>query len=125
MNIQNKNLFIIIFLTVLISACSNQPKVISATEDTVVVKAPANNFIEAYDLAKKECQKHTTSIEYSTNEEGPLEELAFNCTGEKIEPVAEAPQEATTPVEEVQTEVEAVPEEEVETVIEEESTQEN
>lgn len=107
MNIQYKNIAIVLF-ALLIAGCSNQAKIISASEEQVVVKAPAKNFVEAYDLAKKECQKYTTSIAYATDETTPLEEVAFDCTGEKLEPVVEVQETAAAEAAVEQTEEEAV-----------------
>ena len=126
MKIQFKTLVVILF-SFLISACSNQAEIISASEEKVIVKAPAGSFVEAYDLAKKECQKYTTSIAYATDESAPLEEVAFDCTGEKLEPVAEVQetavsetveqtQEETVVEEETATEEESIPEQEEESV---------
>lgn len=120
MNIQFKILAIILF-SLLISACSNQAKIVSASEEKVIVNAPAENFVEAFDLAKKECQKYTTSIAYATNEAAPLEEVAFDCTGEKLEPVAEVQETAVEETVE-QSQEEVVVEEE--TAAEEDTTPE-
>ncbi len=99
MNSQNRSLFIIFCSVVLITACSNQVSIQSITSDMVVVKAPPENFIDAYDAAKKECEKNTKKAEYIPDDTVGLEIVAFNCVGEEVA------------VEEVATETEETPSE--------------
>jgi hypothetical protein len=119
MNTQNNNLFVIFCFIVLIAGCSNQPKIISATEDKVVVKAPANKFTNAYDLAKKECEKNTRTTKYITDSSESLEEVAFDCIAPVVEEEVVAETEAATSTEEENvaesdTEAESSTEEEIE-----------
>ncbi len=96
MTTQNRNIFIIFSFFVLITACSNQPEIISATEDQVIVKAPVDKFTEAFDLAKKECQRNSRTTLYITDGTDKLEEVAFECIAPVVEEVAEADTESQT-----------------------------
>jgi hypothetical protein len=84
MNILYRNLLVIFCFIVLITACSNQVSIQSITSDMVVVKAPPENFIDAYDAAKKECEKNTKKAEYIPDDTVGLEIVAFNCVGEEV-----------------------------------------
>jgi len=107
MKTQNINLFIILCLSILVTACgSNSPVITSATADKVEIKSPPDQFIEAYDLAKKECDKNTKTAHYIQDNTVSLEEIAFDCIGEEVEVAVEE----SEPVEDATTEIEATEE---------------
>ncbi len=109
MKIRNRKLFITFCFIVLITACSNEPKIKSVTEDKVVVGAPAEQFLGAYDLAKKECEKNTKTAHYIPDDNIDLEVVSFNCIGQEEEVVAET--EADTEAEADASMEEEIPEE--------------
>ncbi len=111
MNTRNINLLVIFCLTGLITACSNSPKIQSATEDQIVIKAETEDFVDAHYKARTKCQENARLTEYSADYSEDLEIIAFNCI--EIQ-TAEAPVEAE--------ESEEVPEE-VETATEAETTE--
>ncbi len=118
MNTRNIYLFASLCFSILLAACSNGPVIKSATKDKVDISSPPEQFIEAYDLAKKECEKYTKTTQYIPDNTVDLKDVAFECVGEDIEVVAEA----TEPVEETATEVEEVmPDAETEVEVETES----
>lgn len=90
MNTRNTNIFVVLCAITLLSACSNEPSIKSASMDKVTIGAPANKFLEAYDLAKKECQKNTRKAIYITDETADLKEVSFECIGEEEKVVADA-----------------------------------
>ena len=104
MNTRNINLIAIFCFSILLTACGSGPVIKSATKDKVEISSPPEQFIEAYDLAKKECGKHTKTTQYIPDNTVDLKDVAFDCIGEDIEVVAET----TEPVEETATEVEEV-----------------
>jgi len=106
MNTRYINIFVIFCFIVLITGCSNQASIKSATPDKVVIKAQPNNFTEAYQMAQKECQKNTKDAEYIPDDIPGLEEVAFNCVGEEV---ATETEEAPEETEEVPTETEEIP----------------
>ncbi len=87
----------------LMTACSNQLTIQSVTTDKVVIKAPPENFIDAYEVAKKECEKNTKKAEYITDDTAGIEVVSFNCVGEEViaEQVATENEEAPAESEEV------------------------
>lgn len=117
MKTDNKKLLITFCFITLITACSNDPKIKSATEDTVVIGAPAENFLGAYDLAKKECDKNTRTVQYFSDDTTDLEVVTFNCIAQEEETVAEADTDTETEAEADTTEEDL----EEEPVMEEES----
>ena len=84
MNARIKNLLIIPCLLSLMTGCGNQPKIASITVDRVVVSAPADKFVAAYDLAKNECQKNTRNALYVPDANADLEVVAFDCLGQEV-----------------------------------------
>ena len=109
MKSQNRSLFVIFCFIVLITACSNQPTIQSVTSDKVVIKAPPEKFVDAYDMAKKECEKNTKQAQYITDDTAGLEVVAFNCVGEEVEVATEETEEAPAEAEEVTAETEEIP----------------
>jgi len=101
MYIRRSKLFAIACFILLITACSNEPSIISATSDKVIVGGPPEKFTAAYDLAKKECLKNTKTAEYFPDSTVGLNEVAFNCM---------SPEEKLAATEEIATEVEENPE---------------
>lgn len=102
MTMLNRNLLLIFSFITIFSACSNQVTIKSSTPDKVVISAPAEKFVEAYDVAKKECEKNTKIAQYIPDETKDLREVSFNCFGEDPEEVATAEnaEEDTIPEEE-------------------------
>lgn len=102
----------IIICSVLLTACSNYPKIISATETKVILesKPKPEFFLDAYDLAQKKCttDERTAYPTYITDGADSLNKIAFNC----FDPNAEA---------EVVAEAEVIEEEQAETNLETES----
>lgn len=95
MNIYNRKLLTVFCLSALVTACSNDPKIKSASADKVIISAPTEKFLGAYDLAKKECEKNTKTAHYIADDTADLEILAFDCVGQEEEVVAEAASEET------------------------------
>jgi predicted metallo-beta-lactamase superfamily hydrolase len=118
MSTRNRNLFVIFYCIVLITACSNQLSIQSTSDDKVVISGPPEKFVDAYEMAKKECQKNTKNAEYITDETASLNLVAFNCVGQEVETetVAETATEAETETAtESEADVETEPEAEAET----------
>ena len=115
MCIRNSKIFTITCFILLITACSNEPSIKSATSDKVIIGGPPEKFTAAYDLAKNECQKNTKTAEYIPDTNVSLKEVAFNCVGPEAEEEAVATEKTTTEdeadTEEIPTEVEENPEE--------------
>lgn len=109
MNTQNRNLLVIFCFIVLITGCSNHASITSVTSDKVVIKAPPEEFVDAYGVAQKECQKNTKNAKYETDETTALEVVAFNCVGEEAEEVATETEAAPEETEEVPAETEEAP----------------
>lgn len=97
MNIQIKDLTIIVLSGLLVSACSNSPKIVSSSDDQLVVKAEPESYLDAYDLATKECSKKARIAQYITNGTDSLDSVAFNCFDPNAE--TEATADAGTNVE--------------------------
>ncbi len=106
MNTQNRKLLTAFCFIVLVTACSNDPKIMSSTSDRVVIDAPAEKFLDAYNLAKKECEKNTKTAHYIADDSSDLDVVAFNCIGQEEDVVAEATSEES-PAAETNTEVPA------------------
>lgn len=104
MNTRNRNLLVTFCFIALMTACSNEPSIKTASADKVVVGAPAKQFVSAYELANKACQKNTKTAHYIPDDNVDLEVVSFNCTGQEEEVIAET--DATT--EEVTPEAEEV-----------------
>ena len=128
MKLQLRNTAAILFCGVLISACSNSPKIVSATEVKVVLKAKpkAEIFLDAYDLAQEKCtiDERIAYPIYIADGTDSLEKVAFNCfdPNAEAEVVAEAEVESEAQIEtavEEETDFEAVPEEALEETSEE------
>ena len=98
----------------MIFGCSNYPKIISSTDDQLVLKAKPESFVDAYDVAKKECDKNARIAQYISNGTDSLGEVAFNCFDPNAEAgvlaEAEVDTETETTIEE-EAELEAVSEE--------------
>lgn len=112
MYIRNSKLFAVAYFALLITACSNEPTIKSATSDKVIIGGPPEKFTRAYDLAKIECQKNTKIAQYIPDNTASLSEVAFNCVGPEIEATEESTTAATTTetkTEEAPTEIEGVP----------------
>lgn len=107
MDSKNRNLFIIFCSFVLITACSSGPSIKSVKDDKVIVSALPKNFLEAYQLAQKECKENDKSASYIADPASSLKEVAFDCVGQEIETVTEAEVET-----EIQTEMETTSAEE-------------
>ena len=86
MLIHTRNLIAIIFISTMMTACSNSPKIISASDDQIILKAKPESFLDAYDIAKRECDKNTRIAQYITDGTESLNEVAFSC----FDPNAEA-----------------------------------
>jgi hypothetical protein len=132
MNTTYINKFVVLSFIMLNAACSTGPTIDSATSDMVVISAPSEQFVEAYDMAKKECLKYTKTAHYITDQTADLGIVSFNCIGEEIEEevvAEESASEEEAVVEETVAEEEAMAEEAVseeeamveETVAEEEA----
>lgn len=93
MNTGNRRLFIIACYILLITGCSNEPSIKSATADKVIISGPPEMFTPAYELANKECEKNTKTAQYIQDHSTSLKEVAFNCVGPETE---EATVEAAT-----------------------------
>lgn len=111
----------------LVIACSSDPKVISSTDNQVVVKAKPESFLDAYDLATKECNKNTRIAQYITDGTDKMEEVAFDCFDPNPEAEvvadAEAEEQAET-IEQEEVSDETATEEITEEISEETSTDE-
>ncbi|HIF50391.1 MAG TPA: hypothetical protein EYQ42_02460 [Thiotrichaceae bacterium] len=99
MNSLYRNLFVIFSFITLITACSSQISVDDVTDNKVVISAPPEKFTEAYDMAKRECQKNTKIAQYITDETSDLNEVAFNCISAEELAAAEAAETQTDEVE--------------------------
>ena len=122
-NTQLRNLTILFILSVMVSACSNSPKIVSASEDKVILKAAPESYLDAYDMAKRECDKNARIAQYITDGTDSLNSVAFNCFDPNAEAEVVAEAEAETEID-VNAEAEAVTEEILEeTPIEETTTQ--
>ncbi len=97
MNTRYRNLFLIFCFIVLITGCSNQASIKSATDDKVVIKAQPKYFTEAYYMAQKECQKNTNNAKYVTDETAELGVVAFDCVGQEVETEAVSTETEETP----------------------------
>ncbi len=126
MYIQNSKIFTIACFILLITACSNEPSIISVTSDKVIIGGPPEKFTAAYELAKKECLKNTKTAEYIPDTTVNLKEVAFNCVGPEAEEEAAATEETITEDEADTDETEELPAETEEALTETEasSTQE-
>jgi hypothetical protein len=109
MNTRNRKLLVIFCFVVLITACSNHPILQSATSDMVVIKAQPEMFVDAYEMAEKECQNYTKNAEYIPDETVDIKIVAFNCVGVEAEEVATETEEAPAETEEAPAETEEGP----------------
>lgn len=122
----------IIFCSVLLTACSNSPKIISATETKVILKAKPKSgiFLDAYDLAQKKCttDERIAYPAYITDGTDSLNKVAFNCfdPNAEAEVVAEADvtteEQAVTTVD-AESDIEATSEDPLEEIPSEETAQ--
>ena len=85
MNTQNRNLFVTFCFIVSIAGCSNGPSIQSVTDDKVVISAQPEAFVQAFELARKECQKSDKFAQYISDETTSLKEVAFNCVAPETE----------------------------------------
>ncbi|MGB1800020.1 MAG: hypothetical protein ACPHLK_04235 [Gammaproteobacteria bacterium] len=119
-NSRIRYIFAIFLYSVLLSACSNSPKIISATESKVILKAKPKPgiFLEAYDLAQRKCttDERVAYATYISDNTDSLDRVAFNCFDPNAEVLAEA--EATTE-EQAESDIEAVPEDPLDEIPEE------
>ena len=106
MNTRNRNIFIIFCVFVLITACSNQLSIKSVSDDKVVISGPPEEFVNAFGLAKKQCEKNNKFAQYVPDETASLQEVTFNCVGEEaaVEPQIDTESQTETPTE-METEV--------------------
>ena len=85
MNFCNHSLFLIFsFFLLLMTGCSNQVAIKSATPDTVVITGPSEKFVDAYHMAQKECQKDAKNASYIADATADLGIVTFNCVGEEV-----------------------------------------
>ena len=122
----------IILCSVLLTACSNSPKIISATETKVILNAKPKPeiFLDAYDLAQKKCSTDERIVypTYITDGTDNLNKVAFNCfdPNAEAEVVAEAEvnteEQAGTTVE-TESDIEAISEDPLEEIPLEETVQ--
>jgi len=101
MYIRNSKIFTIACFILLITACSNEPSIKSASSEEVIIGGPPEKFTAAYELAKNECLKYTKTAEYIPDNTADLSEVTFNCVGSEVEATEET---ATAAVEESETE---------------------
>jgi predicted metallo-beta-lactamase superfamily hydrolase len=119
MNTRKRSLFAITCFILMITGCSNDLTIKSASSDKVVIVGNPANFTEAYEMAQKECQKHTKSAIYITDETADLDVVAFECVGEEVETeVAESETQAEEAPIETEAEVQTTEEGPVETELE-------
>lgn len=90
MNTRNRNLFAIISFIVLIAGCSNEPSIKSVTGDKVVISGHPEKFVDAVDMARKECQKNDKVAEYIPDEKAALDVVEFKCVSQEEIAAAEA-----------------------------------
>jgi predicted metallo-beta-lactamase superfamily hydrolase len=112
MNSRKRSLFAITCYILMIAGCSNDLTIKSASSEKVVIAGDPKYFTEAYEMAKNECEKHTKSATYITDETADLNVVAFQCIGEEVETEVaeseaqseEAPVETESETEEASTE---------------------
>jgi hypothetical protein len=90
MTSKSRNLFIIISFLVLFAACSGGPSIQSVKDDKVTISAAPEDFLEAYEMAQKECKINNKSASYIADQTSSLKTVAFDCIGEEVDTVAEA-----------------------------------
>jgi len=88
MNTRNRNLFVILCLFNLINGCSITTSIQSATSDKVVIRAEPERLIEAFLMAKNECQKYIKNTDYIIYGTDSLKAFAFNCLEAEAEEVS-------------------------------------
>ena len=114
--------FAIILCRVLFTACSNSPKIISATENKVILKAKPKPdiFLEAYDVAQKKCttDERTVYPVYITDDSDSLKKVAFNCFDPNAEEEVVAEADVATE-EQAESAIETIPEDPLEEIPEE------
>ena len=98
---RNTIIVAIAFISLMMSACSSSPKITSATEEQVVIKAKPEKFLDAYDIAKRECDKNARIATYITDGTDSLGEVAFNCFNPNPEPEVVAESDVDTATEEI------------------------
>jgi hypothetical protein len=110
MKTRNRNLFVICCFILLITACSNEPSIKSATADKVIIGGPPEKYTTAYELAKNECQKNSKKAQYIPDDTTDLKEVAFKCVGDEAEAEVAIEETATeAAAEETTTETEEAP----------------
>ncbi len=95
MYIRISKIFTIACFFLLVAACSNEPSIKSATAEKVIIGHPPEKFTAAYELAKKECLKHTKTAEYIPSNTASLSEVTFDCVGPESEDEVTATEETT------------------------------
>jgi len=115
--------YAIFLYSVLLTACSNSPRIISATESKVILKAKPEPeiFLDAYDLAQKKCttDERIAYATYITDGADSLNNVAFNCFDPNAETAVLAETEVATEeqaetIVEVESDLEAIPEDPLE-----------
>ncbi|GJM05226.1 MAG: hypothetical protein DHS20C09_12170 [marine bacterium B5-7] len=96
MYIRNNKIFTIACSILLISACSNDPSIKSASSDKVIIGGPPEKFTAAFELARVECQKHTKIARYIPDNAASLSEVTFNCEGPETETTDEVATTSST-----------------------------
>jgi hypothetical protein len=99
MRTQNKNIGTILCFFILITACSNGPSIRSVKNDKVVISVEPKSFVEAYDLAQKECQKTDQNATYIADAAISLKEVVFDCVGNEEVAAATAETESSSDTE--------------------------
>ena len=110
-----RNIITICCFFALITACSNEPSIKSATPEKVIIGGPPDKFTSAYELAKIECQKNTKTAQYIQDHSANLKEVAFNCVGSEAETEQATVEETAT---EDKAETEQAPVEDAEATVE-------
>ncbi len=98
---------ILLVLISLITACGGQASITQSDENIVIIKANRVNFMDAYDLAKSECEKYEKKVRYIQDYSERLTVVAFECWTDVIEEADESAQSVdTTEVQDETTEAE-------------------
>lgn len=91
MKIRTWHLFAIFCVVTMTSACSNDPMIKSSSSDQIIISAPPERFVAAFEIAKKKCEEHERKAQYAPDQATDLKTVAFNC----LAPEAEAEVEET------------------------------
>lgn len=82
------------------TACSSGPSIQSANQDKVIISAQPESFVEAYEMAQNECNKNDKTALYVADPSSSLKKVEFNCVGQAVEAVTETQTEVETVIEE-------------------------